>query len=31
MKRVVKESLIDYNLNLYEEIHNQGKIIVKLI
>lgn len=30
MKRVVKESLIDYNLNPYEEIFNQGKIIVKL-
>jgi|LakMenE18May11ns_1017448.scaffolds.fasta_scaffold9921085_3 DNA-nicking Smr family endonuclease len=30
MKLVVKESLIDYNLNPYEEIFNQGKIIVKL-
>jgi len=30
MKQVVKESLIDYNLNPYEEIFNQGKIIVKL-
>jgi DNA-nicking Smr family endonuclease len=31
MKEIVKKSLTDYDFDSYEEVFNQGKIIVRLI
>lgn len=31
MKRIVKDTVIDYNMDCYEELLNPGKIIIKIV
>ena len=31
MKRIVRDTIIDYNMDCYEEPSNPGKLIIKLV